>query len=485
MKSPAVTRIFFSLFFALTVFSLTAQTTSTERSISIRVNGDDYSETIILDNGLHSFNIEYNGFITLANDDRDIVALSGGGYFKVKKSAFGSKRRIEITADRSGNLTRKYFVGWSEKPYEPEGREWLEEILPTIVRSSTIGAEDRVNRIYSQGGMAAFSEEVQLLDGDYVKKAYLELILCKDLTDGEVDQVVTMIGNEIDSDHYLSEILGDHHELFLSSPKRIDGFIRAARSINSDHYLTEVLEEVVTSRKADDKQMGALLQAANGINSDHYRASLLIEVMESRKLDDQNLDLLLGLARGINSDHYMAEVLEEALEIRDLPASAVSRLLENVNLIQSDHYVTEVLENLLETPLSATEQGELLVMITNEVSSDHYRTEILEEFVDEQTLYAESFTVLQRSIADINSDNYKAQILREIADLSALSDEQIIGLIQTSATINSDHYLAEALLAYSGHANSRGEKVKTAYRNACREISSETYYGRALKALND
>ncbi|MEM1217039.1 MAG: hypothetical protein AAGJ82_15195, partial [Bacteroidota bacterium] len=175
--------------------------------------------------------------------------------------------------------------------------------------------------------------------------------------------------------------------------------------------------------------------------------------------------------------------MEEALDIRQLPESAITRLLDNINLIKSDHYTTEVLENLVEKPMNATQQTQLLNMVDEHVSSGHYRAEILSDFMDEQPLHQESFAALQRAISNINSDNYKTNVLTELANLSALTDEQVIGLLATAKSINSDHYLSEAVVAFSGHANSRGEKVKTAYRDTCQAINSETYYGRAMKAL--
>ena len=56
---------------------------------------------------------------------------------------------------------------------------------------------------------------------------------------------------------------------------------------------------------------------------------------------------------------------------------------------------------------------------------------------------------------------------------------------QFSATkIRSDHYLSQTLMAFSAQVKRSSEKVKSAYRTAAKSIRSETYYGRAVKAID-
>ena len=128
-----------------------------KNTYSITTNNGTHN--IRVKNDSQDFNIEYEGDITISDDDRDIVAISRGGFIEIKKSRFGKRRRLVIESE-GGKLIRKFFIGWSEKPYDPDGKNWLADILPDIVRSTTIGAQSRVDRFYKRGGANAVMSEI-------------------------------------------------------------------------------------------------------------------------------------------------------------------------------------------------------------------------------------------------------------------------------------------------------------------------------------
>ena len=57
-------------------------------------------------------------------------------------------------------------------------------------------------------------------------------------------------------------------------------------------------------------------------------------------------------------------------------------------------------------------------------------------------------------------------------------------LLKAAANLSSDHYLTESLVALSDKVNAMGSEAKNAYRAAAKNISSDTYYGKAMKALD-
>ena len=171
--------------------------TDSNKSYSVNSSHKNGKSTIhVTDNG-NDYKIEYKGEITLSADDKDITAISDGGYIEIERSSFGSRRRIVIDADRNGNLERSYYVGRSEKNYEPEGREWLAEILIDVVRSTTIGAESRVQRFYAKGGANAVLSEIRQMDSDYVESRYFSLLLENNLSDSELVSTIEMAGKRI------------------------------------------------------------------------------------------------------------------------------------------------------------------------------------------------------------------------------------------------------------------------------------------------
>lgn len=107
---------------------------------SVHTSNHSGITTIQVSDKEQDFKIEYEGDFTLSDDDKDIRAISKGGFIEITKSSFGNRRSIFIESDRNGNLVKKYFISRSEKSYLPEGKKWLGEILPEIVRNTVIAA---------------------------------------------------------------------------------------------------------------------------------------------------------------------------------------------------------------------------------------------------------------------------------------------------------------------------------------------------------
>src|SRR5690606_21708178 len=98
----------------------------------------------------------------------------------ISKTVFGSKRSIVIES-QGGSLKREYYEGRTKMDWEPNGKNWLGEILPEIVRNTTLAAESRVNRIYQRGGAKAVISEINIIESDYVRARYGKLLLQKDI----------------------------------------------------------------------------------------------------------------------------------------------------------------------------------------------------------------------------------------------------------------------------------------------------------------
>lgn len=406
---------------------------------------------IHVNNNGNEYKIEYEGDITLSVNDKDITSISDGGFIEIERSTFGSRRRIVIEADRSGNLTKKYYVGRSEKNYEPEGREWLAEILIDVVRSTTLGAESRVQRFYTQGGAKAVIDEIKQIDSDYVESRYFSLLLEYDLNDSELVSVIETAGNRISSDHYLAQILKSNQKAFLSSGRTIDAYINACKSINSDHYITEVMKQVISDRSISDAQMGSLLDITKSIESDHYVTTVLTQIMDNRELTADNVAKVINLSKQIQSDHYKTNVLKKVINEKNMPAQAYDAFLETLDDINSDHYTAEVVMTLLDSDLKADSNS-------------------LTELLD----------IVKRNV---NSDHYAANIFKSLANRN-LTEDQMITALNATSNINSDHYMSEVLLAFASKVNRSSARVKEAYRTAAKSINSDSYYGKVAKAVD-
>lgn len=449
--------------------------------VSIQKDGR-HSSVTIEKNGLNSFKVDYRGKISISDDDRDITAISSGGHIEISKTAFGSKREVRIEGTSSG-LTREYYVGRQKVEWEPEGRKWLAEILPEVVRSSGIGAESRVNRFYKQGGVSAVIEELQMINSDYVEAIYAGFLLDMDLSSSELVQALEGVSDEIDSDYYLANVLKDRSRKLLAKDEVATAYFKAVREIGSDYYAAAVLKEALEDGDFSGEQVDAIIDAAREIGSDYYMASVFMDVMSNSKISDEVIIAILESTDDIESDHYQSQVLKEVMH-RDSASPEVQKaLLRVVGNVSSDHYMTEVFREMLEKELDSDALADLLRVVGDEMSSDHYAHIVLKEVVDSQGLTEMVIEQLSNALDEMSSDHYASQVLQEVAR-EDLTDDQMIKLMQAAADIDSDHYLTEVLLSFAGKVRNGSPKLKEAYREAAKSIDSDTYYGRAVKAID-
>lgn len=434
-------------------------------------------------NGINSFNVETRGRIEITDDDRDIKSMSADGYLEITKTVFGSRRTLIITPQGSG-LKREYYEGRTPLPYEPEGRKWLSEIMPELIRTTTIGAESRVDRFYRQGGVNAVLKEISAIESDYVRYHYANYLMrVSGLNAKDYPAIISQLANLMDSDHYLTEFLQGSMDKFLSTKESTNAVFAATKEMDSDHYKTQIIKEALRSQQASPEAVKSILAATAQIESDHYKTEVLTSLMRQPNLPDAVVADMISTTRSIDSDHYRTVILKKSLAYKGLSAASYQKVLESVREIDSDHYKTEVLKDLLENKLP-TDQVFTLVDLSTSIESSHYLTVVFTEALKNQELNDEAFKRLVDRAANVDSDHYASTILRAALDLPNLNEAKMASILSAAAQIDSDHYLTEVLVDAAPRVRIGGNALKESYRNAARNIGSETYYGRALRALD-
>ena len=434
-------------------------------------------------NGLQQFNVEMRGKIEVTDDDTDIKSMSDDGYLEINKTVFGSRRTIVITP-QAGGLKREYYEGRTSLPYEPEGRKWLAEIMPELVRSSTIGAESRVNRFYKKGGTTAVLDEINRLESDYVKQHYANLLVnLSGVTVKDYAAIITRIASTLESDYYLSEFLRKGMTKFLPNKDATEAVFRACDKMESDHYKTEIIKEALRSQPISLESVKIILEATKRMESDHYKTEVLSALLRQPNLTDPIISEMIATTKSFESDHYRTVVLNKALATKGLSSTSYQNTLESVKDFESDHYKTEVLTRLLANKLP-TEQVFTLVSMTESFDSDHYITVVFQEVLKRQDLNDDAFKALVERASHMDSDHYASTILKASLDLPNLSEAKLISILAVAGNMESDHYITTVLTDAAPLVKVGSSSVKDAYRAAAKRIESETYYGRALKAID-
>lgn len=434
--------------------------------------------------GASDFNVETRGNIELTDDDMDVKSLSNDGYLEITKTVFGAKRSIVIESLGGGKIKREYYEGRTRMDWEPQGKKWLGEILPEVVRTTTLGAEGRVNRIFQKGGSAAVLREIDEMRGDYAKARYAKLLLEKDIPAGEMATIVSAIADDIGSDYYLASVYQNHVEKLLATPASANAFYQGTQRIGSDYYKSSVLKEALEKFSAEPAQVKTILQSAASIKSDYYLSVVLTTLLEESDVKEESLAELLAVSSKIPSAYYRSQVLGKALEKKGLSPKVQNEVVKALAGVSSDYYKSVVVTKMAESgTIDKVVQTELIDLVSNNLSSDYYSAVALKSILEHQQLNDESFRQLVIAGGKINSATYAADVLKR-AGKEQLNRSQLIELLKASSGISSDHYLSDLLASIAPQVRNADAQVKEAYRQAAKRISSETYYGRALKAID-
>ncbi|MEM7368112.1 MAG: hypothetical protein AAF587_05885 [Bacteroidota bacterium] len=414
-------------------------------------SGKNGKTTIEFQNNNDKFKVEYEGDIRLANDDRDIVDISDGGFMEIRKTAFGSTRKVRIESNGRGYLNREYFVGRRRADYDSEGRRWLAEVLPEIVRSSALAAEDRVERYYSNGGASALLQEIQRLDGDYVKHVYCDLAVQKRLSISQMVQLLSLAGDEIHSDFYLSKLLKDNAEQFLSDPQTLEAYIDASHNISSDFHKSEIMRAAIN----------------NG------------------QLSAANVNRLLAMSQNIDSDYHKAEVLKLLLRSHPLTLNNVDQVLRAAEEIDSDFHTDEVLSALLTNQLDEQALRTLYNHVGNNVSSDFHKDQILSRAINQQNICGTNLHGFVQALRAIDSDFHQSHVMVKVGKEVDLTDEDLIDLLGAIDNIESNFHKTEVLKAFAPQVNAAGDRVYDAFLRAAKTVSSKHDYGQIMRSLGE
>lgn len=433
--------------------------------------------------GVTNFDVETRGRIEISEDDKDVVGMSADGYLEITKYVFGSRRTVVIEPQGNG-LKRQYYVGRSEEPFEPEGRKWLAEVLPELVRITTIGAESRVNRFFKKGGAKGVMDEIRNYDSDYVKVHYAKRLMGLNVPTRDYAYVISEMAHGMDSDHYLTEFLKDGLSKFMTDKEATEAVFAATGSMDSDHYRTEVIKEALRSGPATLESVKIIMQATNKMSSDHYRTEVLSTLLKQNNLTDAVVAEMINATKAMNSDHYRTVILTKALNKPGLSSVSFQRVLESIKDMDSDHYKTEVLTSLLQNNL-APELQLTLVTLTGSIDSDHYITVVGKEILKKQNLNDEVFQKLLEAMVTNKSDYYAANFLQAAMERPNLTKQNMTSILQAAGNIDSDHYITEVLTDIAPSIKASNDSgLKDTYRSIARKIDSETYYGRAMKAID-
>ncbi len=413
-----------------------------------RSESQDQSGNFTWSNNGQKLEVSYRGRIEFTDDDTDVKSLGPDGWLKIKDGGrFGTDNTIEFKSDGAGNIQRRFWKSGSERPFEPEGRKWLADMLPRFIRQSGIGARGRVERIYKTKGSAGVFAEIALIEGSWAKRVYYSHLLEQPgIASRDVQQALAQAGREIDSDFELASLLISADHLVKDDATR-KAYFDAAGTIGSDFEMRRTFSSALKNGPVTPALLAGVLDASTAIDSDFEEASLLVQVAGLQPLDATTREAFFRALDTVDSAFERARVLKGVMNRRDLSPEVLASALQSAA----------------------------------QVSSDFECASVLLQFTKEHPIEGPVRPVFFTAVSGIDSAFERGRVLQSVAKRPDASDETILGVIKAASTMTSSHEKAQVLLTVAS-AHELTREGRDAYIDASGHLG-DFEQGRVLSAL--
>jgi beta-lactamase regulating signal transducer with metallopeptidase domain len=365
--------------------------------------------------------VKYRGEIEFTDDDVDVKALSPDGYLRIRDGRWIASHTVEFVADGSGNITRRFWAGSTERPFDPEGRQWLAKILPRFIRQTGIGAPARVARILKSKGAAGVLAEISLIEGSWSKRVYFKELLKTPLDPATLRQVLVQAGREVESDFELASLLIEGGDKLLVDEGTRQAYFDAARTIESDFEMRRVYSSALRRGPVSAGILAGILDASRTIDSDFEQASLLIQIAKLQPLDGTTRASFFAALDTVASDFEHRRVLSALAERTDLSPDAVSAMLTSGATVKSDfEAATFLLQVVRRQPIEGALRTPFFRALDS-IDSSFERGRVLQAVARRTDASPETILAALRSAGGMNGSFETGQVLLSIAATHPLS----------------------------------------------------------------
>ena len=301
--------------------------------------------TFVWSNGSERIELSQEGDVEFTDDDADVKSIVPGGYFSISDGGWFGGRGVDMRADASGRITRRYRVGIVEKPYEPDGRLWLTRTLPRFIRQSGFGARARVARTLKASGPEGVLADISRIDGSYGKRVYFTELLRTGALDGAMlSRAVAQASREITSGYELRQTYSAVLNNSAPAPDVLASLLSGASSIRSDYELASLLTEIARRQPLDTEPRRAFFTALEGVRSAYDHGRVLAALSERADLSPELLVGMLQSATRMQSDYERAQFLVRIAKARAIDETTRPAFFAAVDAIDSAYEKRRVLD---------------------------------------------------------------------------------------------------------------------------------------------
>lgn len=439
-----------------------------------------FSNSWTENDGNHRREFKMRGDVRFTADDKDVESMSPGALLVVEKAeGWSSSERVIFEGGDDGVIARRYFLDGAERPYDAAAQRFATSMLQPWVREQGGNIPERLTRMIQEKGVDGALEDIRLIRGTGVKRAYLQELFHQTSPNKEQLRRVLRVAGEMGSDEdkrqfmesaasrYLEQgmesAVADYIDTVHSDDERrqlltlvIDGakadflprLFRSVSGISSDQVKTHVLLQAVQSSKGSLPE--EFYDAASGIHSDGERRRLLLAAVSSRGREGAELARILKIAASMNSDEEKAKIVVEAssnFKGGEDTLREASRLLSSIH---SDGERRRALEALLAADGGNASSLKLILTHALTMNSDEEKARVLNlaagNLTDDEPSRRAYFSVLH----SIHSSGEQRNVLLALLARAELKPGLLDEVARTAAGIGSYEDRDAVLRALAG-----------------------------------
>jgi len=358
------------------------------------------------------FDLKYKGIIELSANNKMITGISSNGFVEINKTAFGNNRRLFIHSDTKGMLTYEYYVGKTKTAFEPEGKKWLSEVLPDIVKRSDLGVESRVRHLYQSKGLNGVLETIEELPSGSSYSYSSEWNVFTIRTSSHRS------GSSASKNTYLKTLVFDN-ELKSSD---IIPVLKAIEEVRSNSTKGTLVRHILENYKLNTAQLAAVLDATSTHSYNTERGSTL-RLFNQFYTDDFT----------IRKGYF--DIISD-MEINSEKGNVIKHLVKTAQL-SNDSWIS--LFHTIDDFSSEREKGALLLyliprMPNDEVVMDNFR-EVLDDMSDSYYILKGEITtaLLDAALETTNQKSNKTTLLTYLKTAESISSNSQRGMILRKA----------------------------------------------------
>jgi hypothetical protein len=364
-----VTRFIILLLILIVIITFASMATASAidiKCMNLESPNDDYLDSLKKYNRVYTyknndsfenFEVEYKGKIVVTNDDKDILSISPGGFFTITKSSFGNKRKIYISADNNGRLTKEYFEGKSNKDFNKDGKEWLSDILPDLVLQTGISAEERIERLARKSFLAVLNELEKLDNIKFYNSSKVNFGIYHSKT--EYSRNVFYL--------YL-KIIADKHQM---TKNELYNFLKYVKKVDSQSTKGNLLRDILGKYTLSEDLMNVFLITTGSLEYNTERGATLRAFMKKYKVADYNSEQFFNVIDGMNVRSEKSNVLKPLLRAQKMDKPTMLRFIRSTGRLTQEGEKGAILYELLPMLNNDEDYTRAVISVINNMNNSY------------------------------------------------------------------------------------------------------------------